>query len=322
MNPFLIELTVVRGDAFGVAERRSLARDVERGLLVRIRRGVYAHRGVWDGLTPEARHVVAMRALAAVSCEPPVFSHWSAAVGRSVPVLDRRRLRRVHVTSTRDARRTLQGVAVHEFSVSPAEIVQIGDLRMTALSRTVVDVAGASPFREGVVTADGAMRAGVRRVALREAEVLVGLRRAAARIADVIGFAHPLAESAAESGSRCGYLFNGIAPPVLQQRFFDHRGFVARSDFFDPERRFVGEADGKQKLLDPALATEGAGRALWEEKRREDRLLACVTRVARWGWEESCSTTALGRVLASHGWLPSTPRATLRDYIAAALPFG
>jgi hypothetical protein len=322
MDPHLVELIVVRHGSSPTIDRRSLARDVERGLLIRIRRGVYTARSGWQALSPEQQHIVGMRALAAVSDEPPVFSHWSAAVALGLPILERRRLAGVHVTASRAERRTVQGTAVHEYALQPSELLWIGDLLVTAAPRTVVDIAGAAPFREGVVTADGAMRSGVLRITLREAVELVGFRRAAVRIAAVVGFAHPGAESVAESESRTGMMLNGIAPPVLQQSFFDHLGFVARSDFFDPARGIAGEADGMQKFLDPAMAKQGAGPAVWQEKKREDRLLGCVLRIARWGYVEARSTTLLGRVLSRCGWLPSSPRATLSDYIAAALPFG
>lgn len=322
MDPHLLELIVVRYGSSPAVDRRSLARDVERGLLVRIRRGVYTARPAWEALTPEQRHVVSMRALVAVSDEPPVFSHWSAAVAQGAPILERRRLTVLHVTATHDRRRTLQGTAVHEFAVTPGELTRVGQLIVTTVPRTVVDIAGAAPFREGVVTADGAMHSRVTRAMLREASELVGLRRAISRISDVVGFAHPGAESAAESESRTSMMLEGIAPPELQHRFFDARGFVARSDFFDPERRLAGEADGMKKFLDPELATQGAGRAVWDEKRREDRLLGCVHRLARWGYAEARSTAALGRVLAAIGWYPASPRATLQDYVAAARAFG
>ena len=320
VDPHLIELTVVRKGS--ASDQRSLARDVERGLLMRVRRGVYVLSAVWEPLSPEQRHVVAMRALAAASGPPLLFSHWSAAVALGLPILDRRRLTSVHLSAVRDARRTLSGTAVHEFEVGRGELTRVGELLVTTPARTVVDIAGASPFREGVVTADGAMHRGVRRAALEEATALAGFRRAAVRIAEVLAFAHPDAESAAESESRTSMMLLGIAPPVLQHRFFDRRGFVARSDFWDPVRRIAGEADGLKKFLDPALATQGAGMAVWQEKRREDRLLGCVHRLARWGYQEAGSTTLLGRVLAGAGWLPSVPAATLRDYIAAARPFG
>lgn len=322
LDPHLVELIVVRGGASSAIDPRSLARDVERGVLVRLRRGVYVLRAVWEPLSPEQRHVVVMRALAAASGPPLVLSHWSAAVALGLPILDRRRLAAVHVTAVREERRTLSGTAVHEFSVSRGELTRVGELVVTAPARTVVDIAGASSFREGVVTADGAMHRGVRRAALEEATDLAGFRRAAVRIAEVIAFAHPDAESAAESESRTSMMLLGVAPPVLQQRFFDRQGFVARSDFWDPERRLAGEADGMKKFLDPALALEGAGMAVWQEKRREDRLLGCVHRLARWGYQEARSTTLLGRVLRTAGWLPSSPGATLHDYIAAARAFG
>jgi hypothetical protein len=109
---------------------------------------------------------------------------------------------------------------------------------------------------------------------------------------------------------------------VLQHEVRDRRGLAGRLDFWDPIRRIGGEVDGAKKYLDPALATQGAGRAVYEEKLREDRVRACIERLARWGWQESGDPLRLGPRLAAAGVLPSSPAATLADYVAAARPFG
>lgn len=322
MDPFLLDLIVLRKGAYGVAEQRALSRDVERGLLLRVRRGVYVERGAFTALAPEGRHLVRMRALAAVSDRPPVFSHWSSAVALPLPILDRARLARLHVLLPFEQRRSVHGATVHLTESVTGQVVRLRGLLLTAAPRTVIDIAAASPFQEGVVTTDGALKAGVRRRALEELLETARPRRGATRVADVVGFAHPGGESANESLSRWTMLRLGVAPPELQHEFFDRRGFVARSDFYDRERRLAGEADGRVKLLDPAMAKQGAGVALWKEKKREDRLLGCVDRLARWGMEEAGSTTLLGPVLSAIGWLPARPHATLADYIAEARPFG
>jgi hypothetical protein len=322
MDTALIELTVVRRGASEVGEQRALSRDVDRGLLVRIRRGVYVGAPMWAAATPEERHVLRMRALTAVSSEEPVFSHWSAAVVLGLPVLDRARLERVHVTRPPDARRSIHGATLHHFAITEAELVRVDGLLLTNPVRTTVDVLTGSGFVEGVVTADGALHSGIRRTELEERLDLVGFRRGSSIAADGIAFSHRDAEAVTESLSRTSMLVLGIAPMELQHRFFDHLGFVARSDFWDPEQRIAGEADGMVKFLDPRMAPRGAGREVWKEKRREDRLLGCTNRIARWGYEEAISPTKLGLVLGRVGLLPDRPMATLQDYIEAARPFG
>jgi hypothetical protein len=72
------------------------------------------------------------------------------------------------------------------------------------------------------------------------------------------------------------------------------------------------------KLLDPAIAEHGAGRALVREKRREDRALPLLSGLARWGWFEALRPLRLRQKLAAHGVHPPERRATISDYARAA----
>jgi hypothetical protein len=191
-------------------------------------------------------------------------------------------------------------------------------VRVTAIARTVVDIAGATPFGEGLMAADAALLAGVPRVVLEQAMALAGPRQAARRIADVVAVAHPGAESAAESMTRSNLIRLGYEPPELQHALWDEWGLVAFLDFFFRRFRVGGEADGLMKYLDPALAPSGAGRAVVHEKLREDRVLPLVHGLARWGWREATNATLLRQKLARSGVHPASPRARIADYAAAA----
>lgn len=162
VDPWRIELIAVLHASHSSGERKSLTLDVERGLLLRLRKGVYVDRAAFEELTPEEQHIVLMRAFAVASPEPVVFSHWSAAVLHGLPVL-RHRLRTVHVTTQRPGARGEQGVTGHVFGIIDREVVTFGPLRATGVARTVVDIAGATQLEEGVITADGALQAGVPR---------------------------------------------------------------------------------------------------------------------------------------------------------------
>ena len=199
-DPWFIELIVVEGRTDG-AGRRALSRDVARGLLLRLRRGAYVERLGFEAMTLEQQHVVRARALAAVSQRAIVFSHHTAAVVHGLPVLSAR-FDRLHTTVSATSEGGQEGVVAHRFDLPEAAVVQVGPLRVTAPSRTVVDVAGAGPFDEGVMIADAALFRGLSRPLLEAAAEAVGPRRAANRIAGVIAFAHPGGESAAESRSR------------------------------------------------------------------------------------------------------------------------
>jgi len=322
MDPWTVELVVVRGDAWSSSERRSISRDVERGVRTRIRQGVTVLREDWDAgegrVRERNRHVLRARAFDAVSDERPVFSHWTAAVLHGLPVLDVL-LDRVHVLGgERDERRGLAGVLTHRFPVRPEETTVLGGLLVTAMSRTVVDVAGGAAFEAGVVAADAALLRGLPREVLEAAVDLAGPRRARARILDVVAFASPGGESAAESTARVTMFRLGLEPQELQHEVRDREGLAGVLDTFDRRRRIGTDIDGLEKYLNPALAPDGPGAAVVREKRREDRVRRGIAGLARFGYRESRSTTLLRPVLASVGLLPAERRPTLADWAAEA----
>lgn len=304
MNPWDIELTVVTGLAYALSEQRALARDVERGLRRRLRRGAYVLEAEVAGLTPDALALLQMRAFAATSEQQPVFSHWSAVLLHGLPFLVSRT---DLVDVTDDARtRPFEGSRLHRFPLGDGEIEQMNGLLCTSLLRTTVDVAGSAPYPEGVVVADAALRrSGSSRSDLEASVDRAGPRRAAARIGAVVRFADGASESAAESISRVTMHRLGLPAPVLQHEFFDADGFAARVDFWFPDARAAGEMDGRSKYLDPSMNRGDPARVVYDEKLREDRVRALGVRVARWGWAEAGSTTLLGRRLAAVGVFPT-----------------
>lgn len=317
VDPWRIELIVVRAGSHNGGERSSVSRDVERGLLLRLRRGVCVERGAFEAMSTEQQHIVRMRALAAISDGPTVFSHWSAAVLYDLPVLNIR-MRAVHTTVTERRSRGQDGVSGHLFTVTDQELVSFGLFMATTIGRTVADVAGASSFEEGVMVADAALHAGVPREALEAAVDLAGPRRSERRMADVVAFADAGAESAGESRSRVTMFRMGVEPPVLQYRIVLADGSVVFLDFEFPTIGAGGEFDGVNKFLDPKMAKEGAGRAVYREKLREDDVRTHVNGLARWGWVQAGSAALLRPVLARVGVLRATPRATFADYCARA----
>lgn len=261
------------------AEPRSLARDAERGLLTRVRPGVYVDRPRWEAQTAEQRHLTAMHAYAAVVARPPVFSAG-------------------HACGASTSRRT-----------PPAVVAWSGS------QRTATDIALSAPFVDGVMVADAALRAGLDRAALQRAVDHTGARRGSARARSVAAFARAEAESPAESRSRVTVLRIGIAPPVLQFEVRDRWGLAGRFDFWFPEQRVGGEVDGEQKYLE--LAKDGTAASVIRETWREDRVRSSIGGLARWGWTDAGSAPRLAESLAASGVHPPSPRATLTDYCAA-----
>lgn len=316
VDPWKLEiLTVARGTRTST-ERASISRDVERGLLLRLSPGAYVERRAFETLSPEEQHIVRIRAVSAVSHAPVLISHWSAGVVLGLPVL-RSRLTAVHITIQEDDDRHRQGVVTHHFLVDDSEVHEGHGLLVTGVGRTVVDIAGAAPFEEGVMAADSVLKAGVSRAALEAAVVLAGPRRASRRIREVVAFAHPGAESAAESRFRVTSMRLGLEVPELQYRIVLRDGEVYLDGFYRSVNVGV-EVDGTQKYLDAAMAPEGAGVAVIEEKRREDEVRVELRALARIGWFESGSTAALRVVMSKVGVRQTRPRTSIQAYIEGA----
>jgi hypothetical protein len=321
MDPWTTELLVVRGGAYTASERRSISRDIERGRRKRVRLGVTVPTSDWNAgeryQRELARHIIRARAFDAVALERPVFSHWTAAVLHGLPIMDAV-LDRVHVTDPEDRRRGLDGVLTHALPITPGEVRSIRGLLVTGMGRTVIDVAGQAPFLAGVVTADGALVRGLPRGLLDEAVDLAGRRRSSSRIADVADFAHPGAETAAESANRVSMYRLGIEPQELQHEVRDERGLAGVLDTFDRRRRIGTEVDGLEKYLNPAMAPQGAGRAVITEKWREDRVRAEIRGLARVGYWDAKDPVRLRPILSKVGLRPADRRPTLADWAAEA----
>jgi len=317
VDPWRLEIITVSGGSRSSTERAAISRDVDRGLLIRLCPGGYAERAGFESLSPEQQHVVRLRAIAGASATPVLFSHWSAAAVHGLPVL-RARLSTVHQTVVEDDDRHRTGVVTHRFVVEDAEVVRLGDLLVTGLGRTVVDIAGAGPFEEGVMAADGALLAGVPRAVLEAAVDLAGVRRASRRIADVVAFADPGAESAAESRLRVSLMRLGVEVPELQHPIRLRNGRLAHVDAWLRSSDVGIEVDGEQKYLDAGMAPEGAGRAVIKEKRREDEVRLGLRALVRVGWIQTGSTTALRAVLSRVGVRATRPRTTLAAYCERA----
>lgn len=317
LDPWRVEIITVTSGSRTSSERAAIGRDVQRGLLLRVCPGAYVERAGFERLLVEQQHIVRMRAVSAVSPRPMLISHWSAAVVHGLPVL-RSRLSAVHVTVEDDDDRHRVGVVAHRFLIDDGEVVRIGDLLVTAVGRTVVDVAGGAPFEEGVMAADAALLRGVPRGVLEAAADLAGDRRASTRIADVVAFADPGAESAAESRMRVSLLRLGVEVPELQHRVPLRAGGAAYLDAWVRSANVGIEVDGEQKYLDAGLAPAGAGRAVIAEKRREDEVRLGLRALVRIGWIQAGSPTALRSLLSRVGVRPTRPRTTFEAYCERA----
>ncbi len=247
---------------------------VRRKEWVSLRRGAYVEREVHDALTGEARHLALVHAVTRSLRKPTVVSHVSAAVVHGLPTwgLD---LSEVHVTRTElHSPRHEAGVHHHAGNLQQDETTEVDGVRVTALPRTLIDVARVAAFEPSVVVADAALRADadIKEQALARLDTMrdwQGSRNAGA----VLSFADGRSESVGES--RCRVLFDdvGLPAPDLQREFHAPNGaLIGRTDFYFEEQRTIGEFDGKEKYLLTMAADEDPGEVVWREKKREDRL--------------------------------------------------
>jgi hypothetical protein len=251
------------------------------GDLTRVRRGSYVAGPLPE--EPVRRHRLAIAAAAEVLAEEAVVSHASAAVLHGLPLWNVP-LGRVHVTRARSSGgRRGRIVHVHVAPLHPGEIALVDGVAVTAVARTLVDVARTIPFEQAVVALDAAL---ARRL-VDGPQLAEALLRAtgwlgcpAARRA--VAFADPGAESVGESRSRVAIARAGLPRPVLQWQVAD----IGRTDFGWPSLGAVGEFDGEVKYGRLLQAGQSPGDVVFAEKVREDRIRATGLGMARWTWDE------------------------------------
>lgn len=273
-------------DGYAPDELRRLQRD---GQLVHVRRGAWAspEEQPAEGTTAETRHRLLLEAVAAQVKPGAVLSHGSAAVLHGLPVWSEA-IERVHLTrNRRTGARRGRDVELHTASLPPTQVILVDGLATTTLPRTVADLGRMLPFDQAVAAGDRAVALGLDfgylEDVLRTMEQWPGVRQAR-RMAN---FVDGRAESAGESVSRVRIATLGLPSPIPQYEIFDRNGtLLARVDFAWPDRRTVGEFDGRVKygaLLRPGQRPEDV---VYAEKLREDALRDAGWQVVRWIWAD------------------------------------
>lgn len=294
-------------------ELRAVSRAVQRGELVRVKRGAYVSSASWARLAEDEKHLVRARAVAS-SHRGAVFSHWSAAAILGLPIIgpwpsD------VHVAAPRaSGGRSEPGIRRHCVGPTPAEHSEVSGLEVTTVARTLADLASVQPFRFAVAPTDFALGAGlVDRDALVRCLNAAGALRGRDRAARVFAFADGRSGSPGESMSRAVIHLLGFPPPLLQ---VEHRadGRCEFTDFEWPEFGLIGEFDGVGKYTrDEYLHGRTPAEVVILEKQREDRLRrATGSTFARWGWDAALRVSPLRDLLLSQG-LPRRGRASAAD---------
>lgn len=281
-------------------------RDVARGSLVRLRRGVYAPAERWRDLAPWDRYLARVHAVR-LTHPDTVFSHESAAALLGGPVFGDPQV--VHVlVGPGDTSRFGGGVRTHR-SGTDRDILVADGFAITSLADTVVDLARYRHSSLGLAMSDYALRsdAGLSQDELlgRNAARISGRGRGAARWA--LSRATPVAETVLESVSRAVIEWLGFPEPDLQVVFRSGSGVEDRADIHWPALGVIGEADGDVKYDgrygDPVEIFRRQGH-------RDQRLLESIAAAAHWGWSDVTAVAPLRATLRSVGLRPIAPENT------------
>jgi hypothetical protein len=308
-------------------DSRTLSRRYAHGELVRVRKGIYARKDEWLALASWERY---RQTVLAVNLELPQ-SKFCLSTAASLWDLELLTVPgHVHLSGASRGHRgknrpttsaavmasgrtgiegiTSYGVARH----GPQEpTVPWQGLLLTPLPQTVVAVIAREPFAAATVLADHAI--GTRRTSgprVSRDELLEQAARLASRarrnwVTQVLDFAVANSGSAGESLSRAQMHLLGFPAPLLQANFHIGGQFTARTDFFWPQFKLIGEFDGDVKYLrDEYLGDQTARQAVLAEKKREDKLRSAGFRVVRWDWATASDPARLGALLRNAG-LPS-----------------
>lgn len=284
-------------------DARTLRRGVASGRYTRIKKGAYVAAELWAEMTPLERHIMLIHAVAESNPEV-VFSHWSAAALRGLPVFGVWPSE-THVLEQRTGGgRSEPYVRKHCLGYHEDDVVDgAGGLRLTSMLRTAIDLGAGASFETAVMVMDAALHRGSISVAELDARVASARpHRGGRTLSRAARFADAASESPGESLSRVRIQQLGFPVPQLQRARHRPDGSTERPDFDWPDHRVVGEFDGKEKYLKPEyLGRMSPGEAVYAEKRREDRLRRDGDEVARWGWGELMRPELLSAILLDAG---------------------
>ncbi|ACZ31380.1 hypothetical protein Xcel_2364 [Xylanimonas cellulosilytica DSM 15894] len=240
-------------------DRSALRSALAAGRVTRVRRGAYREPGT-RAEDPVHTH---LRAVHAQLLAPHVFSHESAAYLWGLRLWTPPTRAHVYQRSRASGQRSADIARHHGF---PRSLVELDGLPTTTRVQTVVDCLMTMRPLEGLVVADSALEAGVRRADLSAYLAGVPARNGHARAGLVVELADGGAQSEWESWLRYVAARAGLPRPTTQYRVETRLG-PRDVDVAWPEHGVYLEFDGQVKYR------SGDRRVLFEEKRREDAIV-------------------------------------------------
>ncbi|MBT1174722.1 CTP synthase [Bifidobacterium sp. LC6] len=294
------------------SERHAARTRVQRGLLVRPHRNVYARQAYWNSLNPaeQCRHVIRTlstqypnRTFAGISAAAMLNLEYSWSLNREGTIF--------LASSSGNSVRTHSSIqhviirrppthnVVHylfnqQFCtlLMPANAPNTADSIMTNLpqnailtnivpvtspARTLVDCGLQYPFVQAMAMFDSALRQGI---VTREQvmEICDSLQKDCGPVLRLLRYTNPLNENGGESLCYATIIDEGFAVPELQHVFIAPQSpqGTFRVDFVwhtEDGRVIVLEFDGTEKYVDPAMTdNHSVQRVVNDERQREDFL--------------------------------------------------
>jgi putative AbiEi antitoxin of type IV toxin-antitoxin system len=263
--------------------RSHVRRLVRDGRLTRVRRGIYAAGNAAAESPGQVRQqAVNLAAAIAASDARVVGSHRTAAVIHGLDLIGGNANGPVELTRSpggAGSRSWRVDVRIHSAALPARHLTSKQGVVLTSVARTVVDLARACSFTEGVVAADSALRMqkttlGEMRSVLADCARWPGVKRAR----EVVAFCDARAESALESIGRVAFRDYGLPAPSLQVEVGGDLGVIGRSDYLWPEYATIAEADGVLKYTSPNRAIK--------QLDRDARLRDAGFEVVHFTWQE------------------------------------
>jgi hypothetical protein len=261
------------------------------GALRRLRPGVYAPTATVTALVRDPRderarqageQLLRLAAVLAATGSQSVGSHRSAARVYGLGLVGRDREQDTEITRApggRGGHTARLGVRVHLAALPGEHVVSYRGVPLTSVPRTVIDLARALPFGEGVAVADSALHAGLTSKSELAAVIADCPRwRGLQRAREVTAFSDTRSESVLESLSRAVFHQSGLPPPDLQVWVGDDEEVIGRVDFLWRRYNTIGEADGAVKYQNPARART--------QLERDARLRAAGYEVVHFTWPD------------------------------------
>ncbi len=287
--------------------RAALERRMERGVVVRPHRGMFARAEYWNSLTPDARDLHVMRTLQRGRPEL-VFCRESAALAWGLPV-SYGRLGTIHVASDDEGHPSRnEGIMRHRL-LGDGDVTVRDGLRVTGLVRTAFDCMRTMPFSYALAIGDELLRKSpLNRREIRERFIRMGEHaRRGRRARGVLSYADARSESWAESAARALAITQGFAIPELQVELPRPAcpGSVYRVDQVwvrADGTKVLGEVDGAQKYFDERmLKGKTPGQALLLERQREAELTMYGMPVMRLSHADVTDAERFVRKLMAYG---------------------